>query len=114
MQTTAKHPSIPFLQLPRYDCSTTGDYVHRTYNSIKDALDVVRYVMAHPAIYDRNQVFVSGFSAGGSLALGVSLTLGPEEIKGCFALYPGVDSGTKYPGTSLQPQMATSCMDATD
>ena len=63
----------------------------------QDAMDVVNYVLAHPLIYDASNIFLSGFSAGGALALGVALTLGPERIKGVFGIYPPVDITRRYP-----------------
>ena len=64
---------------------------------LQDAMDVVNYVLAYPQTYDTSNVFLSGFSAGGALALGVAMTLGPERIKGVFGFYPPVDITQQYP-----------------
>lgn len=63
----------------------------------QDAMDVLNYVLAYPQIYDKSNIFLSGFSAGGALALGAAMTLGPELIKGVFGIYPVVDIAQQYP-----------------
>ncbi|PVF93782.1 alpha/beta-hydrolase [Serendipita vermifera] len=44
----------------------------------EDARDSYDYVLQHPELYDASKVTMSGFSAGGTIALGLSVTLGAE------------------------------------
>ncbi|WFD35305.1 hypothetical protein MCUN1_002156 [Malassezia cuniculi] len=53
-----------------------------------DAEDALNYVFARPDKFDTSRVSVGGSSAGGSLALAMSMLFGRERIKACFALYP--------------------------
>lgn len=57
----------------------------------QDAEDVFYYLSAHPDKYDTSNIFLSGFSAGGNLALTTAAYLGPEKIKGVVGVYPSVD-----------------------
>ena len=59
--------------------------------AIQDAEDITRYIAANPAQYDQSNVFISGFSAGGNIALVTASTLGPERVKGVIAFYASVD-----------------------
>jgi len=62
----------------------------------KDAEDAVRYVLADLEKYDKNHISVSGFSAGGALALGLC---GHVFSQGTFehvlAFYPPIHNPTK-------------------
>jgi len=57
----------------------------------QDAEDIFHYLLANPAQYDLSNIFLSGFSAGGTIALATASTLGPECVKGVIAFYPHVD-----------------------
>jgi len=59
--------------------------------AIQDAEDIVYYLIANPDKYDPSNIFLSGFSAGGSIALVTASTLGPDRIKGVIGFYPAVD-----------------------
>ncbi|KIM86164.1 hypothetical protein PILCRDRAFT_5214, partial [Piloderma croceum F 1598] len=59
--------------------------------AIQDAEDIVYYLFANPDKYDSSNIFLSGFSAGGSIALITASTLGPDRIKGVIGFYPAVD-----------------------
>jgi acetyl esterase/lipase len=57
----------------------------------QDAEDVTHYLAANPSQYDASNIFLSGFSAGGNIALVTASTLGPDCVKGVIAFYPSVD-----------------------
>jgi acetyl esterase/lipase len=59
--------------------------------AIQDAEDVTRYLAVNPSQYDASNIFISGFSAGGNIALVTASTFGPEHVKGVVAFYPSVD-----------------------
>jgi acetyl esterase/lipase len=59
--------------------------------AIQDAEDITHYLAANPDQYDSSNIFLSGFSAGGNIALVTASTLGPERIKGVIGFYPSVD-----------------------
>lgn len=67
-----------------------------------DAEDVVRYVLSRPEEYDLSKIAVSGFSAGGNIALGVGTVFSPQTIRTLLAIYPPVDLFTD-PGAKVQP-----------
>lgn len=62
----------------------------------QDVEDVVHYLAANPTQYNPSNIFLSGFSAGGNLALSAASSLGPERIKGVVAIYPSVDLTQKH------------------
>jgi acetyl esterase/lipase len=64
--------------------------------AVHDAEDVAHYVLASPDQYDSSNIFTSGFSAGGNLALVTASSLGPERIKGVIAIYPPLDRTKSY------------------
>lgn len=59
--------------------------------AVYDAEDVAHYTLANPDQYDPSNIFISGFSAGGNLALVTASSLGPERIKGVISIYPSLD-----------------------
>jgi acetyl esterase/lipase len=59
--------------------------------AVHDAEDVAQYILANPDQYDSSNIFTSGFSAGGNLALVTASSLGPERIKGVIGIYPPLD-----------------------
>lgn len=59
--------------------------------ALQDAEDVAQYVLSKPNQYDSSNIFTSGFSAGGNLALVTASCLGPERIKGVVSIYPPLD-----------------------
>jgi acetyl esterase/lipase len=59
--------------------------------AVHDAEDVAHYILANPDQYDSSNIFTSGFSAGGNLALVIASSLGPERIKGVIGIYPPLD-----------------------
>jgi acetyl esterase/lipase len=59
--------------------------------ALQDAEDIVHYIAANRGQYDPSNIFLSGFSAGGNIALVTAATLGPERVKGVIAFYPPVD-----------------------
>lgn len=68
-----------------------------------DAEDAVKYVLAHPEMYDVTRLSVSGFSAGGTLALGLcSHVFPPDTFKHILAFYPPTDL-TVEPADKVTP-----------
>lgn len=62
---------------------------------VHDAEDMVRYVLARPQEFDPSHVAVSGFSAGGNFALGLSGHVFPRDtFKHVLAVYPPIDLAT--------------------
>jgi acetyl esterase/lipase len=59
--------------------------------AIQDAEDIIYYLIANPDKYDLSNIFLSGFSAGGNIALVTASTLGSERVKGVIGFYPAVD-----------------------
>lgn len=62
----------------------------------QDAEDVFYHLFAQPNKYHLSHIFLSGFSAGGNLALTTAAYLGPDKIKAVVGFYPSVDL-TKQP-----------------
>jgi acetyl esterase/lipase len=73
----------------------------------EDARDVYQWVLQNPALFDKERITLGGFSAGATVALGLSLAIGAEArqrlldssertktfvhpIRGVFAMYPVV------------------------
>jgi acetyl esterase/lipase len=98
-----------------------------------DVRDVLEYVFGRPEVFDLNKITTGGFSSGGNLALGMSVTLGKEAsegrmpfpvppsrennhpIKAVIAFYPSTDwepdsdcgppSGTNAPGLPISKDL---------
>ncbi|KZP26903.1 alpha/beta-hydrolase [Athelia psychrophila] len=64
--------------------------------ALQDIEDVLAYLGAHPDRFDASNIFLSGFSAGGCLALSTSASLGPNRIKGVVAIYAPLDFTTRH------------------
>lgn len=65
--------------------------------ALEDAEDVFNWVHQHPELYDLENVFASGFSAGGNIALVMSSTLGAGKIAGVINAAGITDCTQKYP-----------------
>ncbi|KAL2831129.1 Alpha/Beta hydrolase protein [Aspergillus cavernicola] len=71
--------------------------------ALNDVEDVVNWVLQQPDKFDRARVALSGFSAGGNLALAASSTLFPRQtLYAVLTFYPPVDLETK-PGSKSPP-----------
>jgi acetyl esterase/lipase len=86
----AKAPEYPF-PFPYYDVE-----------------DVLSHVLSSDQIYDTSRVTMSGFSAGGALALSVAgcSPVARDKVKGVIAFYPAVDftkKGKKFDQTVPPP-----------
>ncbi|KAF7590494.1 hypothetical protein BBP40_002791 [Aspergillus hancockii] len=74
--------------------------------AIHDAEDVVKWVIERPSQFDLSKVALSGFSAGGNIALGLSsVPFPPKTFHSVIAFYPVVDSVTD-PGAKIAPDPA--------
>ncbi|WFD20120.1 hypothetical protein MCAP1_002364 [Malassezia caprae] len=76
------------LQCIVLDCDYRKAPEHKFPAAHDDTEDAVLYAIANPSLYDAKRLTVGGSSAGGNMALSISAHLGPERVKGCFALYP--------------------------
>ncbi|KAJ5469701.1 hypothetical protein N7539_009319 [Penicillium diatomitis] len=63
--------------------------------ALNDVEDTIRYVLGRDAEFDRSRISLSGFSAGGNLALAASAVLvPPNTVRAVLAYYPVVDMAT--------------------
>jgi len=77
-----------------------------------DAEDAVKYVLAHPEKYDKNHVSVSGFSAGGALALGLcGHVFSQGTFEHALAFYPPTDLSVEPTEKSTPDPTSTSIPD---
>ncbi|KAG8805804.1 hypothetical protein FRC17_005322, partial [Serendipita sp. 399] len=74
-----QHPSF-FSSYPLtiLDCDYAKSPEYPCPMDAEDARDVYDYVLRHPELYDASKITLGGFSAGGSIALGLSVELGYE------------------------------------
>lgn len=64
--------------------------------ALHDVEDAIHWVLQRPGEFDLSRVALSGFSAGGNLALGASSTLFPRDtFRAILAFYPVVDLDTE-------------------
>lgn len=72
--------------------------------AVHDVEDVIKWVLQQPAIYDLTRVAVSGFSAGGNLALVAASTLFPKDtFRSVITFYPSTE-GHNDPATLVAPE----------
>ncbi|KZP23309.1 alpha/beta-hydrolase, partial [Athelia psychrophila] len=64
--------------------------------ALQDAEDIVVHITSQPTRFDVNNIFLSGFSAGGCIALSAAAMLGPERIKGVATFSAPVDLSKIY------------------
>jgi acetyl esterase/lipase len=107
------------------DCTYALSLEYATPADIEDARDAYDYVLNNPDKYDSSRITCSGFSAGGTVALGLSVDIGAEvrnkagedtfihPIKAVMSFYPvvtwlgefpevGIPSGPKdWPGMAF-------------
>jgi len=74
--------------------------------AIHDTEDVVRYILGQPEVYDLRNVFISGSSAGGNLALTAAATIFPKDtFRAAISFYPVADVA-RIPSTRAQPDQS--------
>lgn len=78
------------------DCDYRKAPEHPFPAASQDTQDIVYHLLAHPLEYDASNIFLSGFSAGGNLALVTANVLGPERVKGVISFYPPIDLANRY------------------
>ncbi|KAL4873577.1 Alpha/Beta hydrolase protein, partial [Aspergillus spectabilis] len=77
---------------------------HPFPGALQDVEDVVNWILQQPDKFDRARVALSGFSAGGNLALAASSNLfSPRTFHAIIAFYPPVDLATD-PGLKTPPE----------
>jgi acetyl esterase/lipase len=78
--------------------------------AVYDAEDVARYILANPGQFDPSNIFISGFSAGGNIALVTASSLGPTLVKGVISIYPPLDLTKSYtaPGKRMRAGISIS------
>lgn len=60
--------------------------------ALNDVEDAIRYVFTHPDEFDLTRVSISGFSAGGNLALAAASSLfAPDTFRSLLTFYPVAD-----------------------
>jgi acetyl esterase/lipase len=71
--------------------------------ALNDVEDAIKYVVSHPELYDTSSISLSGFSAGGNLALAVlsSTVIPSNTVNSVLAFYPPVDLSIE-PGEKVQ------------
>jgi acetyl esterase/lipase len=63
--------------------------------AINDVEDAIKYALSRSDEFDLSHLSISGFSAGGNLALAASATLfPPETFRSLIAFYPALDLNT--------------------
>jgi len=72
--------------------------------ALHDVEDAIKYVLSQPEKYDSTRISISGFSAGGNLALAVlsSTAIPANSVYAVLAFYPPVDLSIE-PGEKVQP-----------
>ncbi|KAF7967799.1 hypothetical protein HWV62_32987 [Athelia sp. TMB] len=107
---------FPMLGTDRRYCSTIAARTHSLVFDMdyrkapehpypaapQDLEDVVAHLLAHPRLYDAANIFLSGFSSGGTAALPTAAALGPARIKGVVAIYARADGVRDYPRPQAQ------------
>ncbi|PIG82375.1 esterase/lipase [Aspergillus arachidicola] len=74
--------------------------------ALHDAEDAVNWVLQRPEKFDTSRLAISGFSAGGNLALALSSSVFPRgTFRSLLAFYPPVDLYTE-PGLKTPPDPA--------
>lgn len=73
------------------DCDYRKAPEHPYPSAPDDADDVVGWVLSQTSRFDTTKVSLSGFSAGGALALASSNHYGSDNIKSVTVLYPPID-----------------------
>ena len=58
---------------------------------VRDIEDAVQWVLQHPEKFDVDRISMTGFSAGGNLALSAASAFGPEKIKALVSYYAPLD-----------------------
>lgn len=60
--------------------------------AFNDAEDVVKYVLGHAQEFNLSRLYISGFSAGGNLALSMPANIfGPDTFLAAFVFYPSIN-----------------------
>ncbi|KAH8803505.1 putative carboxylesterase [Xylogone sp. PMI_703] len=77
--------------------------------SVHDVEDAMKYVLARPEEYSASQLSVSGFSAGGTLALVAPTLFPPGTVRSVTAFYPATDLASdpslrKSPAAGAKPR----------
>ncbi|KAJ5217164.1 hypothetical protein N7468_010172 [Penicillium chermesinum] len=71
--------------------------------AVNDVEDAVRWVLSQPEKFDLSRLSISGFSAGGNLALVASgVLMPPKTFRSVLAFYPGTDL-TRIPEEMVAP-----------
>jgi acetyl esterase/lipase len=100
-QHILQHPSVSGQPLTIIDAYYSAAPERPFPAAIHDAIDVTSWVFANTSgEWDTSKVVLSGFSAGGNLALAMSASFGPDAanlIKGLIAFFPACDTSKPLP-----------------
>jgi acetyl esterase/lipase len=100
MRQVLANPVLASYPLTILDCDYAKSPEYPCPADIEDGRDAIDYVLAHPEKYDPNKLTIGGFSAGATIALGLSVEMGREArektgsasfvhpIKAVFSVYP--------------------------
>lgn len=101
IRQTLANPILAEYPLTLLDCDYAKSPEWPCPADTEDARDVYNWVLTNPALFDRTRITLGGFSAGATIALGLSVVLGEEArlqagnekavehpIKAVFAVYP--------------------------
>ncbi|KAL4906794.1 hypothetical protein BDW74DRAFT_149639 [Aspergillus multicolor] len=70
--------------------------------ALNDVEDVVNWILQQPERFDRARIALSGFSAGGNLALAASTLFPRQTFHAVLTFYPPIDLATE-PGSKTAP-----------
>ena len=94
------------------DCPYRLAPAHPYPAAIEDTEDVVNWVLSQPSIYDLSKLSISGFSAGGNLALvAAGVSFPKDTFKAVLTFYPATDwdasaeEMSSAPDPSMKPQI---------
>lgn len=81
----------------------------------RDVEDCLYWVLSQPARFDKEMITMSGFSAGGNLAMTTANKLGPEVVKALVSYYAPIDATTEGASCGLRqfPEPAASARSGT-
>ncbi|PVF97261.1 alpha/beta-hydrolase [Serendipita vermifera] len=96
IQATLDHPLLADYPLTILDATYALSPENPCPTDTEDARDVFEYVMNNPQKYDTDKISISGFSAGGTVALGVAVGVGADARKN-HATSENNESGYQHP-----------------
>jgi len=78
LRQTLANPVLADYPLTLLDCDYAKSPEWPCPADTEDARDVYDWVLSHPELFDKDRITLGGFSAGATIALGLSIVLGEE------------------------------------